>query len=270
MDLSERRGGAARRHPWEVARARFFRGVVREARTFDRPLAVLDVGAGDGYLAASLFAELPPGSRLTCYDAHYADGDLRAYAAAAPPGISFTRTPPAERFDVLLLLDVMEHVPDDGAFLRGLTRDNLAEGGAVVISVPAWQPLFSRHDEALRHHRRYSPAQLRRVIAEEGLAIESQGGLFHSLLVPRLLTVAREAAQRRFGRLGKEPPLPPAVDEWKHGALVSKAVDALLALDNAASRAAGQIGLSLPGLSTWVVCRRAAATAPTPAAGSSP
>lgn len=256
MDLSERRGGSARRHPWEVARASFFRGVVREARSLDRPLAVLDVGAGDGYLATALYAELPPGSRLVCYDAHYCDADLAAYAATAPPGVSFTRTPPGERFDVLLLLDVIEHVPDDAEFLHGLTRDNLAEGGTVVISVPAWQPLFSKHDEALRHYRRYSPAQLRRVVAAEGLVVGKQGGLFHSLLLPRFLTVAREGSLRR---LGKEPALPPAADDWKHGALLSKAVDAWLALDNAATRACGRIGLNLPGLSTWVVCQRGTA-----------
>lgn len=256
MDLSERRGGASRRHPWETARANFFRETLRRARPFDRPLRVLDVGAGDGFLAGALQADLPPGSRMVCFDANYTDQDLADFRAATPD-VTFTRDRPQETFDVLLLLDVIEHVPDDGAFLRDLIQGNLADEGTVVVSVPAWQGLFSKHDEALRHFRRYSPAGLRQVIDANGLAVHRFGGLFHSLMLPRAVSVLREHALRL---LGKEPDLPPAADEWRAGPLISSAVDRLLALDTGFTNACARVGLSLPGLSVWAVCRRAGAT----------
>jgi hypothetical protein len=254
MDLSERRGASARRHPWEKARAKFFRRVMRQTRPSSRPLAVLDVGAGDGYLATLLFGDLPAGSRLVCVDSNYSDADLETYRAAAPPNLSFVRERPRDRYDVILLLDVIEHVPDDDAFLRLLTEENLADEGTMVVSVPARQSLFSRHDEALGHYRRYSPAQLRRVVVANGLAVQKAGGLFHSLLFPRTWSVVREKFLRL---LAKEPPLPPTADDWKAGAWVSKGVERLLAADNALSHACSALGWDLPGLSLWAVCHRA-------------
>ena len=51
---------------------------------------------------------------------------------------------------------------------------------------PAWQPLFTQHDVALRHFRRYAPDQGARLLETGGLEIVRKGGLFHSLLLPRL------------------------------------------------------------------------------------
>jgi len=253
MDLSERRGGSARRHPWEKARANFFKSVVREVRSSNDPIRVLDVGAGDGYLARTLFDELPAGSRVVCFDSNYSDADLQLYGRESPDGMSFTREPPLGTFDVMLLLDVIEHVPDDDAFLRQLIQQHLAADGIAVVSVPAYQGLFSKHDEALRHYRRYSPAQFRSVIEGQGLTIEKQGGLFHSLVFPRALAVAREKLLRL---VGKEPALPSAADDWNHGPLVSTVVDKVLAADNALTRATTNLRTPLPGLSVWAACRR--------------
>ena len=122
------------------------------------------------------------------------------------------------------------------------------------VSVPARQSLFSKHDEALGHYRRYSPAQLRRVVAANGLVVQKAGGLFHSLLFPRTWSVVREKFLRLLAR---EPPLPPAADDWNASAWVSKGVERLLAADNALSHACSELGWDLPGLSIWVVCQRA-------------
>jgi SAM-dependent methyltransferase len=252
MDLREASGGAGRRHPWEAARAAFFRRVLADAGALAGPRAVLDVGAGDGYLAAGLLDVLPPGSTVTCLDPNYTDEDLRANAAAARPGLTFVREVPASRFDLLLLLDVIEHVPDDREFLGGFLAQSLAPGGLVLVSVPAWQGLFSAHDTALKHYRRYSPAACRALLADEGLAPIRAGGLFHSLIAPRVLELAREGALRLFGRT---PAPPPNLGEWRGGTLLTAAVGRALALDNALSHALARRGWSLPGLSVWALCR---------------
>ena len=208
---------------------------------------VLDAGAGDGYFARRLLEDLPRGSQIVCYDPNYADHDLRTYGQSAPEGVTFSQELPEGRFDIIVLLDVIEHVPDDSELLRRMTERNLAPEGTVVVSVPAWQALYSSHDAALRHYRRYSPTQLRRVLQEQGFELVREGGAFHFLLAPRALTVAVE---RLLRWLGKERQAHFA--EWNFGPVITSAVDALLALDNALTGVARR---PLPGLSTWAVCR---------------
>lgn len=73
--------------------------------------------------------------------------------------------------DCVTMLDVLEHLPDDACAL-GEVRRVLRPGGALILSVPAYQHLWSAHDEALHHFRRYERAQLGRVLRRAGLHIE--------------------------------------------------------------------------------------------------
>src|SRR5688572_18311517 len=57
-------------------------------------------------------------------------------------------------FDVVTMFDVLEHLSDDSRALNEVHRV-LRPGGALVLSVPAYQKLWSAHDEALHHFRRY-------------------------------------------------------------------------------------------------------------------
>jgi hypothetical protein len=66
--------------------------------------------------------------------------------------------------DAIVLHDVLEHIEDDTAAVQRLD-DLLAPGGMVVVSVPALPSLFGLHDELLGHHRRYTAATLRSVLA---------------------------------------------------------------------------------------------------------
>jgi SAM-dependent methyltransferase len=250
MDLTEVPAGMFRRHPWETARARFFRGVLGDAGLLAAPRAVLDVGAGDGFLARTLLEALPAGSDVVCFDTHYGPQDVRRFAEPPCPGLSFARERPARRFELVLLLDVIEHVADDLAFLSSFVSENLAPGGSVLVSVPAWQALFSRHDEALAHFRRYSPRACRALLAAAGLEVRREGGLFHSLVAPRALGVARE---RVLTRLGHRPPPPDNIGQWRGGAALTAVVGTALAADNAVSRALARAGVALPGLSFWAV-----------------
>ena len=74
-------------------------------------------------------------------------------------------------FDTVLALDVIEHLPDDVAFLESAAA-LCAPGGRVIVGVPAFQLLWSRHDQTFQHHRRYSAAQLREAVVAAGLRIE--------------------------------------------------------------------------------------------------
>ncbi len=73
-----------------------------------------------------------------------------------------------ERFDSVLMVNVLEHIADDVKALRGLSR-LLVPGGSVVVYVPALNGLYGPLDAKIGHYRRYSVWRLGEVFREAGL-----------------------------------------------------------------------------------------------------
>lgn len=242
MDLNEVPPHGYVRHPWEQVRLDFFHRLLVERGDLASARRILDVGAGDGWFARELLTRLPADASIACFDAAYDQTGL-------PPGgerISFSSTAPEGPFDVLLFMDVLEHVESDRVFLREIVERNARSGSRVLLSVPAWPLLRSSHDAMLLHYRRYSPAQLIALADSAGLRPVRRGELFSSLLAPRAASVLRE---RVLGPNGGAPKL-----HWPHGATAARVVRAALALDARFCRAASAAGWRVPGLSTWVLC----------------
>ena len=269
MDLTEVPQRAFRRHPWEVARAQFFgrvaAGALAQRPAPTRPARVLDIGAGDGYLGRQLLGMAPAGSTVTCVDPHYSDQDLERFASPATPGLSFARARPDGTVDLILMLDVIEHVADDQAFVTDALAGSLDAAGVVLVSVPAWDLLYGRHDLALKHFRRYQPAQCRALLRSAGLEIVRGGGLFHSLLLPRIAQRLGEAVRGTLGSLkggvpggGGAGDAPANLGEWRGGPWLSAAVTRALAVDTRLSERLARRGRQWPGLSYWALCRRVA------------
>jgi SAM-dependent methyltransferase len=249
MDLLERAGTLQTRHPWEEARFRFFGGLLRRSGVAQRSGRVLDVGSGDAWLARGLARSLSSGARVVCWDDGYSEAVLAEPDFKDTAQFTFVRQRPAQRFDLVLALDVLEHVLEDREFVRTLVDENLDPGGHALVSVPCWPWLFTSHDAHLRHHRRYSPDGARELLERAGLEVVASGGLFHALLVPRVLQKVRE--------LWVTPATPPPdLSGWRAPALVTGMVHGALALDGLASRAASALHLNLPGLSWWALCRK--------------
>lgn len=74
---------------------------------------------------------------------------------------------PDATFDTLISLDLAEHVPSDDALVREAWRV-LKPGGHFLITVPAHPYLWSDHDEALEHKRRYTKPQFRTLLEDNG------------------------------------------------------------------------------------------------------
>lgn len=72
-----------------------------------------------------------------------------------------------QRFDLICMFDVLEHVDRDTEALAAL-KPLLKENGRILLTVPAYQWLWSAHDEFLHHQRRYSGAELRGKISAAG------------------------------------------------------------------------------------------------------
>jgi SAM-dependent methyltransferase len=251
MDLVERRAGLSLRHPWEQARASFFAAAVERISRSAPMDTILDVGAGDGYVAERLVARVPH-LRVTCCDAGYDPATLTELSSRLP-SLAFSRELPVGQFSAITLLDVLEHVEDDDAFLSTLVRDHLAPGGHLFFAVPAWPRLFTSHDTKLRHFRRYTPAQARAALTRAGLELLEHGGLFHSLLPVRVLEKLLETLRPRAE---SDTVLHGDVGAWRGGPLLTRALTGVLGADGRVSAMFGRAGLSLPGLSTWAVCRK--------------
>jgi SAM-dependent methyltransferase len=248
MDLRERRRGEHARHPWEVARSRFFLEVLARQGAYDRAADWLDVGAGDAWLGGELQRRLPEGSTVVGWDINYDAEDLAS--RSLPPGMRLTAQRPLGPFGGVLLLDVMEHVREDREFVAGIVDELVEPGGWVLVSVPAHPLLFSDHDRFLHHFRRYRPSQCRAVLEGAGVEILACGGVFHTLLAVRALQVA-------MGRLLPRGRPAGGVGGWTAGPTITAVVTGVLDLDTRVSLRAAERGRQLPALSYWVLGRRA-------------
>lgn len=89
-------------------------------------------------------------------------------------------------FDTVLSCDVLEHVPDDHLGLAEMVR-TLRPGGHLVLTLPAHAFLWSEHDEALAHRRRYSARQVRKMLEEAGLEVVKLSPVVTVAFLPILL-----------------------------------------------------------------------------------
>ncbi len=112
--------------------------------------------------------------------------------------------------DIVLLLDVIEHVDDDVATLRA-ARTGVGDGGLLVVTVPAYQWLWSGHDEVLGHRRRYTAARLRAAVERAGFTVV-RVSYFNSLLFPLLAAV--RGWKRLRGDRGHDLRRPGAAVNW--------------------------------------------------------
>lgn len=255
MDLRERANNN-RRHPWELSRAEFFSNLILQEKATSA-VRVLDVGAGDSFFAETLLARLPVGSSVTCVDPSYPESWLGERELEGGRRLSLRRDSPNELFDWIVLLDVLEHVEDDGALLRDLIP-RLGAEGQFLISVPAYQWLYTDHDTQLGHVRRYAPTKLIERIRESGLKARLHGGLFGSLLLPRSLAKLAELLRGHRAAPHQElaAHIATSVGQWSGGPLVSGAIVSVLRWDSAVCLWFARRSVSLPSLSTWAIARK--------------
>jgi SAM-dependent methyltransferase len=118
-------------------------------------------------------------------------------------------------FDLITCLDVIEHTPDDRVTLAEVRRVTVS-GGWLLVTVPAYQALWSAHDEANHHYRRYSRRTLRATALQAGWEVERMTS-FNSLLLPPA-AVVRIAQRRRHpnGNGSSDLHIGPS---WLNGAL---------------------------------------------------
>jgi 2-polyprenyl-3-methyl-5-hydroxy-6-metoxy-1,4-benzoquinol methylase len=178
-----------RRHWWWRAREAILLRKIRSILATVHDPRILDVGCG----AALFFDALESLGRVEGLEA-----DSTAVERAGRwrnrivVGELDSAYRPDAPFDLILMLDVLEHTQHPEPLLRR-AADLVTRDGCVLVTVPAFKWLWTAHDQMNHHVTRYTARELRTVIARAGLVTLEAGYFFHSLVVAKLLTRAREA-----------------------------------------------------------------------------
>ncbi|HEV7545634.1 MAG TPA: methyltransferase domain-containing protein [Reyranella sp.] len=233
MDLKEEDilGADIGRHWYYRAKAAALRRAVGDLA----PRRILDVGAGSGFFSRHLLAEAGAQSAL-CVDIGYPSE--RDDSVAGKPVLYRRDTGPTD-CDLVLMMDVLEHVDDD----RGLLRHYAAKvpsGAHFLVTVPAFGFLWSGHDVFLGHKRRYRLGEIEAVLRDADLEV-MRGSYYFGLVFP--LAAAVRLATRNSGE--------PKSSLKKHGAITNSLLSAVCT---------AEVPLfpinRLAGLSAFVVARK--------------
>lgn len=174
-------------HWWYVARRQILARLIRTEINPPKGARILEVGCGTGHNFGMLGAfgaidaiEIDDGAR------EVAEGRLGKPILTAPlPGLNGVED---GAYDIVALLDVLEHIVEDEASLASI-RTKLKPGGKILLTVPANPWMWSAHDTAHHHHRRYTIQSLKAVATKAGLKVQLMSH-FNSLLFP-VAAVAR-------------------------------------------------------------------------------
>jgi len=139
------------------------------------PARLLDIGSGTGANLPLLRAFVGKQGRVMGMDfsplaLKFAQSHPESQGTSLLQGDALHLPFPTATFDVVTMLDVLEHLSDDRRALSEVQRV-LRPGGVLVWSVPAYQSLWSAHDEALHHFRRYEYHALRRLLRKSGFSV---------------------------------------------------------------------------------------------------
>ena len=226
---------------WFVGRHRLVEGLIAarygrpRAQPQPLPLSILDVGCGTGAMSARL---LKWGNVVSADFSPLALEFSRRRGLKHLLGADAMRLPlAANSFDLITVMDVLEHLPDDQAALCEFFRV-LKPGGRVIATVPAYPHLWSEHDVALMHHRRYVRDQVDARFRAAGFQVEK---LSHTMTT--LYPVV--SLQRRLNAR-KPPHDPPQAAMPLFPAPVNSLLTRMFALENAvASRINLPVGVTI-------------------------
>ena len=193
------------RHWWFVARRQIVLSLLTELLPPGKGHLVIDVGCGTGANAAALAAHY----RVLGVDASQ---DAITLASERYPAISFMvaqsplEVPHVEQAGAFVLLDVLEHIEHDAPFLAAWVAA-AAPGSWIIITVPADPNLWTGHDEAFGHYRRYTRKTLRQIwrqLPVETVMLSS----FNSRLYPliKMVRTVNKLRRKRGSDLGLPSP----------------------------------------------------------------
>lgn len=187
---------------WNIGRREILKSELERHLVSKRGLSILDVGCGAGG-NIKILGEFGAVTGLDISEEALKFAKTRGVFKNLVQGNAERLPFPDNTFDLISALDVLEHVPDDQQALREIFRV-LKKGGCALITVPAHRWLWSRHDEALHHLRRYTTNELRKKLCAAKFHVIEQS----HFVVPAIIFLLFKKAMRRLRKArGTEEPV---------------------------------------------------------------
>jgi 2-polyprenyl-3-methyl-5-hydroxy-6-metoxy-1,4-benzoquinol methylase len=215
---AERYRDLYRRHWWWRAREHLIVSTLRSMAPLQGWPAILDVGCGDGLFFDRLaeFGDVEGvESEASLVDP---DGRWASRIRIQPFDETFQ---PRKQYGLITMLDVVEHLPDAGAALRRAAR-LLEPGGTLLVTVPAFQALWTSHDDFNHHVQRFTRTSLARLTEQAGLETVATRYFFFWTCPTKLLIRLKERVLRSPSQMARVP-----------GAFVNRAMYSLSRLEEA-------------------------------------
>ncbi len=253
MDLSEfsRLEDKAnyQRHPWETSRKNVLLTFLRQAGIklpIDR---IVDIGSGDAYVIHSLVEKNLAKEYYAIDTAYTAEvvaqlkkNNNNSQVIYFQNLQEYLKNVTDQKPTLFLCMDVLEHLEDEKIILADLTEKS--NDNYYFFAVPAFQSVFSSHDVLLGHYRRYTLSQLEAVLKQNQFTIVDKGYYFTSLLIFRKI-------DKWLKKDKKE-----SIDNWEAGKLKTSLINGMLSADFGVSLLLKKIGLTIPGLSCYCLCKK--------------
>jgi hypothetical protein len=247
MDITElQRNQIATRHPWEKTRAKIIKKLILNERHCSH---ILDTGSGDSFVLNYL-CSFKLANHYTAVDIAYTNEIITRIRKNISCNVNFFSELPNKltpKADTVLLLDVLEHCLNESDLLQKLNSDSLTHSPVFFITVPAFQQLFSSHDKLLGHYRRYTLRSIKDLCHRNRLEVISSGYFFTSLLAIRSIQLFLEKLGIRTSSK--------SIDNWTGNQVMTKLISSILWVDFLIGRVFLNIGIRLPGLSVYCICR---------------
>ena len=196
------------RHCWFLGRRRIAQELVRCILPPSKEKTILDIGCGTGGNIAAFADEYrcigidPSPEAITLAQRRFPQ--VQFLQGFPPDGIG----PLIPAADLFLLMDVLEHIPDDSLFLSELIG-HAKPGSTVLITVPADMNLWSQHDVSFGHHRRYERDGLQRLWVDQ--PVKTLLLSYYNAYLHPFIRVVRQINQHRgdtYGQAGTDFKLP--------------------------------------------------------------
>ena len=245
-----------KRHPWEETRLQVIADKLKKATaTLQKDeIWVLDMGCGDAYVAyrlALIFSKF----HFLCVDTAFTPelrtklkDQIRSDRVTLIANLNEAEASYTGAVDLVFLFDLIEHIENDVDFLKELRTSPLfSDDTKIFITVPAFQFLFSNHDVFLKHYRRYTIGTLKNAVAQAGFKDTASGYFFFGLLLPRLL---QQLFEKRNQSRAK------GVGNYQGCSLKRALIKSILVLDYYFFNIFTGLGIKVPGLSCYMICKR--------------
>jgi SAM-dependent methyltransferase len=203
-------------HWWYRARREILADLIARRIAPPKDARILEVGCGTGHNLEMLRRfgrvegiEVDPAARELA--------TLRLGQPIMDAPLPMLTGVPDRAYDMVAILDVIEHIDEDVAGMRALAS-KMKPRAKMLITVPAFPWMWSAHDVVNHHKRRYTRGTLRALVSDAGLKLEMMSW-FNSLLFP--LAATARLAGRMTGKEDSDDALPPApvnkMLEWMFG-----------------------------------------------------